>query len=761
MSESKDGLFNIWTCDKAGTTKITNRIFVATPIDPDNTATLETIRALLITDNKLDSKKARLPFCTKDGARIGDDAKWSLYEGLIAGKPKAGTKDKAKDNAEDNVGASVHENTGHDVYFELPEEETKRSKYVELSEPVKNFLQTPLDMNFAKDKVDLLTATIKDFNLGGYDHSEFKSIATADSISAGSLSDEDWDRVCRTTHFLHGQRMVFSKNLHDVTRTFQRIDKAPYASKDISHVQDSNRTNLSGEAFSIKPRDLSELGTAGANIKLPKDTALHRYPLYIVTDDSYVNVFETANALSSSLASSNFSQTDIEASIGGTLFGISAGAQAGYSESDSDAVASANEKKHRTMNITYNVGRSILLSLELTPNCETALKQVKDKETEEALIEFYQNFGHFFATNVELGGKLFATEQFTSEDKASTSEKANAMKISAALSFSSPWVQGSASYSNDKQHAESESKQTSSMSKALSWEAVGGDTTLCNNPPAWCSTVKPFRNWRVINQKDVMPIGDFIGTFDGYEHIPSLFRQITQDSNKIVISRFRLRADEGSDGKITGTQYYGLRCNPSHEKNIGLFEALKHHLLNSETALYNHKAEHIENEIDKAERKLGSAGYTVNWHEYIGIDTETDRTKEGGCVFEVKVWTQLHQPASLQYDMPYPLWNKAYGAYVAADTSTHIAGTDLGILYYTSMPEHRAYFKFLKVRDHHATGRIGDKDHVELHLCDKHYRRIGQVKRFKGDYATLAVEMGTSAMSDIFAFNNAYMEYCR
>ncbi|KAJ5312268.1 hypothetical protein N7508_003098 [Penicillium antarcticum] len=580
MSESKDGLFNIWTCDKAGTTKITNRIFVATPIDPDNTATLETIRALLITDNKLDSKKARLPFCTKDGARIGDDAKWSLYEGLIAGKPKAGTKDKAKDNAEDNVGASVHENTGHDVYFELPEEETKRSKYVELSEPVKNFLQTPLDMNFAKDKVDLLTATIKDFNLGGYDHSEFKSIATADSISAGSLSDEDWDRV-------------------------------------------------------------------------------------------------------------------------------------------------------------------------------------KDKETEEALIEFYQNFGHFFATNVELGGKLFATEQFTSEDKASTSEKANAMKISAALSFSSPWVQGSASYSNDKQHAESESKQTSSMSKALSWEAVGGDTTLCNNPPAWCSTVKPFRNWRVINQKDVMPIGDFIGTFDGYEHIPSLFRQITQDSNKIVISRFRLRADEGSDGKITGTQYYGLRCNPSHEKNIGLFEALKHHLLNSETALYNHKAEHIENEIDKAERKLGSAGYTVNWHEYIGIDTETDRTKEGGCVFEVKVWTQLHQPASLQYDMPYPLWNKAYGAYVAADTSTHIAGTDLGILYYTSMPEHRAYFKFLKVRDHHATGRIGDKDHVELHLCDKHYRRIGQVKRFKGDYATLAVEMGTSAMSDIFAFNNAYMEYCR
>jgi hypothetical protein len=57
MSGSKDSLFNIWTCDKAGKTKITNRIFVSTTVDNDNTATLGTIRALLIKDDKLDSKK--------------------------------------------------------------------------------------------------------------------------------------------------------------------------------------------------------------------------------------------------------------------------------------------------------------------------------------------------------------------------------------------------------------------------------------------------------------------------------------------------------------------------------------------------------------------------------------------------------------------------------------------------------------------------------------------------------------------------------
>jgi hypothetical protein len=37
-------------------------------------------------------------------------------------------------------------------------------------------------------------------------------------------------------------------------------------------------------------------------------------PYYITTDDSYVNVLETASAFSNNMASGSFSQTDIEAS---------------------------------------------------------------------------------------------------------------------------------------------------------------------------------------------------------------------------------------------------------------------------------------------------------------------------------------------------------------------------------------------------------------------------------------------------------------
>lgn len=53
MGESQDELFNVWTYDQAGQTKITDRIVVGS-IKED--ATLADIRASLI-KSKLDSKK--------------------------------------------------------------------------------------------------------------------------------------------------------------------------------------------------------------------------------------------------------------------------------------------------------------------------------------------------------------------------------------------------------------------------------------------------------------------------------------------------------------------------------------------------------------------------------------------------------------------------------------------------------------------------------------------------------------------------------
>ncbi|XHF98081.1 hypothetical protein AWENTII_001651 [Aspergillus wentii] len=439
-------LFNIRTVDSAGTDKLESRITLDEKID-DGKATLDTIRQLLV-KQKLDSAKVRLAFCGKDGARVGDDFKWSIYKALVEDdETEGGTAKKEKTNSRIQT---------HDVYFELPKENETEEKT--LSKQAQAVLDGKLDMDLVQNKPALITATLKEL-ASTYEHNKFKAASGGAVVTAGSMSENDWDVVLRHTHYLNGYRMVFSK-LENGTKQFKRIDKAPYA------------------AFTIRPRKIFSSEKADKSINVEAE---YRIPRYIVTDDSYVNVFETASSLSESVASSSFSQTDIEASAGGSLFGASMSVKAGFSQNDSEAVATAKSSSSRSMNITYNFPRAVLYldnrSLELTEECKVALEGIKDEET---LIQFHHDFGHFFATNVELGGKLFASEKFTSAESSKAEEKANAMKVSAAASFSYGAFEANVSASHETQKNSAKSGSRSSMSNSLTWEARGGDTILCN-----------------------------------------------------------------------------------------------------------------------------------------------------------------------------------------------------------------------------------------------------------------------------------------
>ncbi|KAJ5995849.1 hypothetical protein N7481_002826 [Penicillium waksmanii] len=452
-----------------------------------------------------------------------------------------------------------------DVYLELPEEKEEKKK--ELSAAAQKVLDSDLDMDLMvwnefhpcimifetdhvrvqKNKPELISATLKEL-ASKYNHANFKAGVSKESVVvAGSMSEEDWDSVLRNTQFLNGHRMVFTTYANG-TKGFKRIDKAPYT------------------AFSIKPRKMTSMEKADKSIKLETE---YRIPRYVVTDDSYVNVFETSTALSKSVASSSFSQMDIEASAGGNVFGASLSVKAGFSQSESQAMASSQSSSARTMNITYNFPRVVLhldpRSLELTDECKTAVQGVTDEAT---LVQFHHDFGHFFSTNLQLGGKLYASEQFTSSESASAEEKSNAMKASAQASFSYGTFQASASVSYEENGKSSGSNQSSRMSNSLTWEAQGGDTILCNDPPNWCHTVKPFNHWRVINQQDVLPLVDFIGRFTDFSHIPKLFADIVAGTRKPVNRRFRLRAKETE--YVGANEYYGLREHAS-KRRLGMF----------------------------------------------------------------------------------------------------------------------------------------------------------------------------------------------
>lgn len=88
--------------------------------------------------------------------------------------------------------------------------------------------------------------------------------------------------------------------------------------------------------------------------------------------------------------------------------------------------------------------------------------------------------GHFFATRIELGGKLHSSEDMKSFGTATEAETASAMKISASASFSAPVVQASASYGRETQNNSSGGDKVSNLQRSVSWQAQGGDTLLCN-----------------------------------------------------------------------------------------------------------------------------------------------------------------------------------------------------------------------------------------------------------------------------------------
>jgi hypothetical protein len=88
--------------------------------------------------------------------------------------------------------------------------------------------------------------------------------------------------------------------------------------------------------------------------------------------------------------------------------------------------------------------------------------------------------GQFLARRVELGGKLFSSESSSNIAGASASERANRMKIAASASFSSPYVQASASASHQTESTDKEVQAQSRLNKSISWRAQGGNTLLAN-----------------------------------------------------------------------------------------------------------------------------------------------------------------------------------------------------------------------------------------------------------------------------------------
>lgn len=93
----------------------------------------------------------------------------------------------------------------------------------------------------------------------------------------------------------------------------------------------------------------------------------------------------------------------------------------------------------------------------------------------------FANFlGHIFSRRVKIGGRLTSTHQIDSEASGKSEERENALKIAAAASFSGPSVSGSAEGSHETGDKSADTAKKQDFKSNMTWEATGGDTTLCN-----------------------------------------------------------------------------------------------------------------------------------------------------------------------------------------------------------------------------------------------------------------------------------------
>ncbi|KAL7791993.1 hypothetical protein V8C37DRAFT_381249 [Trichoderma ceciliae] len=419
----------------------------------------------IMTASRDKKEYAALNFCTKDGAVVDDD--WTIKDYLA--------------DVEETDGGSHHR-----IYLK---------RKCRGADDIEKMDISSVDLTLSSDARFLKNSVTEDND---------SSIKKADSVAAkgaeidapADLSENDWAVVVDNNNLCYGLTIVRQK---DGNKTIPvGITRARFP------------------AFYIKDRRLRESNLSAVEVK-NKDVR-YRIPDFIVDDRSYVSIYETHTQFQSSLANSSFSEWDVAASRGGSVFGAPIGASAGYEiKSGSHSAAVGQSKPSHLMNISYNFPRVQLIldqySLELTDECKEQLIQVRD---EDDMTKFLDLYGEFFSTRVQLGGRLYASEAYDSKRSSNANETLKSMKAQAAASFKA----GHGSCEGGK-HQDSNSETHST----LQWQANGGDTLLSTNPPQWCPTVAPFTNWRITKRDGNCHIIDFIAGYRDQERLRQFVKE--------------------------------------------------------------------------------------------------------------------------------------------------------------------------------------------------------------------------------------------
>ncbi|RDA84916.1 hypothetical protein CP532_0448 [Ophiocordyceps camponoti-leonardi (nom. inval.)] len=340
----------------------------------------------------------------------------------------------------------------------------------------------------------------------------FKQLTGTAAKYVPELEQKDWAVISDSNALCYGIRVIRAKPAPK-----QGSDTKPSTTKDERGVAVGiERARF--PAFYLKKRTIMSDSIPSSAIEGVKLDL--RVPDYIIDDKSYVSIYETETEMQSSMATSSFSELDVAAAGSGSIAGFSGDVSASFASASSEAATNSSSKKSKKVTIAYNFPRVTLFldgrSLELTPECDNALRKIKSKQD---LYKFQDIYGEFFSTRVQLGGRLFATEDVTSDTASGSKDMAKSMKMAASASFGSIAASASASASYGSGEDEKKKVSSSSSSVSLTWQANGGDTLLCNQPNEWAATVSYHWNWRITKQDNIYGILDVIARTNGMDWI--------------------------------------------------------------------------------------------------------------------------------------------------------------------------------------------------------------------------------------------------
>ncbi|KAI9896172.1 hypothetical protein N3K66_008344 [Trichothecium roseum] len=314
------------------------------------------------------------------------------------------------------------------------------------------------------------------------------------------LTEAEWDAVFTNNRALHGWSYVNGLPVKARKQAFQ-VKPNPDARPK--------------QALPIPKQDLPVVDGAANNEPSVRARPLPPIPPFYVWDNATVEVTEMTSAMEATVANQGFSSTVIKGAGGLNIYNTEAAVSGVRDEQDSTAEKTVTADKVNSIHVAYKFPRVAVevdqYCLELTEECK---KQALACQDVHDVDRWKRDYGYVFATQFTLGGELTSTRLFHGGDTAKLSAVKDSLKIAAGVSISAPYASASVDYGSMKATEGTTGDRAAQQSMRLAWQAKGGDTLLCSNPPRWAGTVKDHRLWRIMDQQGLVYMQSLVNSVD-------------------------------------------------------------------------------------------------------------------------------------------------------------------------------------------------------------------------------------------------------